>query len=80
MRTVRKFPNVVSMSIHHPDLLAEITAFCERHALSKSAFGKAAVGDPCIVFDLENGRELRRPTEARVRQYLDSTPQESGAA
>lgn len=60
------------MSTLHPDLVAEIAAFCERSGVSKSAFGTAAVGDPRFVFDLESGREIRRRTYARVRHYLDT--------
>ena len=33
--------------------------------------GRDAVGDPCFVFDLRDGREPRGSTAARVTAYLD---------
>ena len=57
-------------STPHPDLIAEIAEFCDRQSMSKSAFGHAALGDPRLVFDLEAGRELRRRTVERVRDFM----------
>ena len=54
----------------HPDLLAEIDAHCAEHNLSRSGFGEAAVGDPRFVFDVGAGRELRRRTIERVRDFI----------
>ena len=62
----------MSSKSHHPDLLAEIAAYCARNGQSKSAFGLAAVGDPRFVTDLEGGRECRSKTIARVRNYMVS--------
>lgn len=39
-------------------------------------FGRDAVGDPCFVFDLRDGREPRPRTERRVRAYIASFEQE----
>jgi len=55
---------------YHPDLLAEIAAFCAARGLSKTAFGRDAVGDPNFVMDVESGRECRRATIARVRSFI----------
>ena len=38
--------------------------------MTPSRFGRLAVNDPRLVFDLRSGRELRGPTEARVRAFL----------
>lgn len=57
-------------SIPHDDLVKRIEAFCSAHDMSKSAFGKEAVGDPRFFFDLEAGRECRRATLARVETFM----------
>lgn len=54
------------------ELIATIDAFCAARGITKSAFGRSAVGDPCFVFDLEDGREPRRKTVAKVREYIGS--------
>jgi hypothetical protein len=55
----------------HLDLIAEIKAFiAEPRNMAASAFGVAAVGDPRFLSDLEAGRECRRGTIARVREYM----------
>ena len=68
----------------HSDLLAEIDRYLSRHGLSKTQFGYSLMGDPRLVTDLEKGRELRRSTEARLRQKMKNPPPpmtaEKGAA
>ena len=59
---------------HHPELIAEIAAFCLRNTMAKSTFGQEAMGDPRFVFDLEAGRELRSKTISRVRLYIAGFP------
>ncbi len=59
--------------IHTPlGLLDAVAAHIEATGMSKSAFGEKAVGDPRFVFDLEAGRECRRKTEARVREFIET--------
>lgn len=52
------------------DLLSAIKAHCEKQGLSPSAFGIAATGDPCLIPDLEDGREPRRRTVARIMEFM----------
>lgn len=54
----------------HPDLIAEIAAFCEARGVARSAFGMNAIGDPSLVNQLEGGRELRRRTVEAIRRYM----------
>lgn len=54
----------------HPDLYAEIMAYCDARDVSKSRFGSEALNDPAFVTDLEGGRELRRNTVDAVRRYM----------
>jgi len=53
-------------------LLQRIEAYMKEHRVPPARFGRDAVGDPCFVFDLRDGREPRRRTIARVDAYLAS--------
>lgn len=57
-------------TVPHHDLIAEISAFCAARGMSRSAFGKAAMGDPSFVYDLEGGRECLPRTVRKVRHFL----------
>jgi hypothetical protein len=40
--------------------------------LAPSTFGRKAIGDPKLVFDLRNNdRELRYSTQARILDFID---------
>ena len=52
-------------------MLLRIERHLRLHRMPPSRFGREALGDPCLVFDLWNGRELRPQTAARVRAYLE---------
>lgn len=54
----------------HMDILALVEKHLASSGMSKSAFGTAAVGDPCLVDDLRAGREPRRRTVARIMEYI----------
>jgi 2,4-dienoyl-CoA reductase-like NADH-dependent reductase (Old Yellow Enzyme family) len=47
-----------------------IENFLRRTRMSATEFGRLAIGDPRLVHDLRNGRELRPPTVARVEAFL----------
>ena len=43
-----------------------------RHSdMPPTRFGREAIGDPRLVRDLRNGRELREKTHARLTAWLD---------
>jgi len=52
------------------DLLPEIERFCARHQLRESRFGRDAVNDTSFIPGLREGREPRRSTVARVRDFM----------
>lgn len=54
----------------HPDLLAEVLAYCEARGVAKTRFGREAVNDRSLVSDLLSGRELRLSTIAAIRRYM----------
>lgn len=57
-------------------LLCRIERFIKQRRMPPARFGREAVGDPCFVFDLRDGREPRERTVMRVSAYLDE--QEAG--
>lgn len=52
--------------IVHKALVADILSAISRAKMSKAEFGRLAVNDPRLVYDLEKGRELRINTQDRV--------------
>lgn len=58
------------MTMHHPDLIADIEAFLISSDMSGVTFGRKAMGDPHFVRDLRNGRRLWPETEVRAREFL----------
>ena len=57
-------------------LMRRIERFLERAEMKPTRFGRETVGDPRLVSDLRNGRELRDATIARIQAWLDSREQE----
>ena len=53
-------------------LKRRIQLFMEREGMAPTRFGREAVGDPRLIFDMRNGRELRNSTIARIQAWLDS--------
>ncbi len=52
-------------------LLQRIEKYLRVRRMPPTRFGREAVGDPCFVFDLRDGREPRPKTIARVVRYLN---------
>ena len=50
--------------------LAEIDDFLDRSGMSATAFGKAALGDPCFVGDMRAGRMPGLRLVEKVQQYI----------
>lgn len=48
----------------------EVEAHLKATGLTPTAFGRVAVADPNFVFNLRNGREPRRDTIAKVRDFM----------
>ena len=63
----------------HEALKSEIATFCEARGMTKTAFGREAVGDPGFVAGLDAGREPRWSTVQKVRNWMNSQPK-TGAA
>ena len=55
-----------------PDILKEIETFMDTQAMTASAFGRAAMGDPKFVFQLRDGRRLWPETAKVARDFMRS--------
>lgn len=53
-------------------ILTEVEAFLKRSGMPPTVFGKVILTDPNFVFDLRLGREVRRSTRDKVREFLDA--------
>lgn len=53
-----------------PDILTDIEAFLKAQAMTPTAFGRAALGDPRFVFQVRDGRRLWPQTERTVRDFM----------
>ena len=51
-------------------LLPKIEAFLNRHAVGETIFGQAATGDTHLVYDLREGRKLRRATRRKIEDFM----------
>ena len=52
-------------------LMRRIEKYMEREDMKPTRFGREAVGDPRLIYDIRNGRELRDSTIARIQAWLD---------
>jgi len=52
-------------------LLQRVELHLQRTRTPPARFGRDAIGDPCFVFDLRDGREPRSRTVARVLSYIE---------
>lgn len=53
-------------------LLREIERFLKSTNMPPTRFGRDAVRDPRLVFDLRNGRQPSPRVQARVRAFMDT--------
>ena len=52
-------------------LMRRIEKYMKRAEMKPTRFGREAIGDPRLISDLKNGRELRDSTIARIQAWLD---------
>ena len=58
-------------------LMKRIRLYMRRTQMAPTRFGREAVGDPRLISDLRNGRELRETTVARIHAWLDAREPEA---
>lgn len=59
-----------SMTIMHPNLLAEIEAFLSETGMGETYFGKRSVGNSEVVSRLRDGKRVWPDTETRIRSFI----------
>lgn len=52
------------------DLISTIERFLAAHSMPPTTFGRRSIGDANLIDDLRAGRELRRATRQRVREFM----------
>ena len=57
-------------------LLVEVERFLKKTGMAPTSFGGQALGDPSLVNNLRNGRELRYRTLMKVKSFMASVPRE----
>lgn len=60
-------------------IITEIETFCDAHGIAESTFGRLVAKDTNLVNQLRQGREPRRKTVARVRNFMASYGAEKAA-
>lgn len=63
-------PEVSDLLPSMSDLIRQIENHCARMNIPETSFGFAAIGDPNLMRDLRNGRELRSKTIAAIRSKM----------
>lgn len=60
------------------DILNQIEAFCARHGMGVTTFGRSVIGDPNLVGNLRNGRSLTLKTANAIVSFMSTyTPKPS---
>lgn len=54
----------------HDELIGRIEAFCRRHGLAESRFGRDAVNNPAFVDGLRGGTSPTLKTLSRLKEYM----------
>lgn len=60
----------VTMKAEKDPILPEIEGFLDRHAVGETIFGRDAAGDTHLIYDLREGRKLRRATRRKIEQFM----------
>ena len=55
---------------HHSILLRNVVRFCFAHEIAESRFGRDAVNDPALVYNLRRGRQPGRRLIGRVEAFM----------
>lgn len=62
--------SIMAMPTSGPLTAHDISRVLSKHDMAPSRFGRDAVGDPCFVSSVRNGREPRPGTWARVHAFI----------
>ena len=80
-RSRKRWPGIRGMKNKFTDpLLKSIEAYLVRKNMTATRFGKESTGDPKLVFELRDGRELRHGTKERIKAFLKLPAKRRSAA
>lgn len=51
-------------------VLAEVEEFLQASEMTPTAFGQRALNDPTLVHEMRKGRECKRATRARIKEFI----------
>lgn len=51
-------------------ILPAVEAFLNKHLMGETIFGRDAAKDTHLVYDLRDGRKLRRKLRAKIEQFM----------
>ncbi len=57
------------------EIWREIQVFLSTAAITPTRFGRAACGDPHLIRDVRNGRQIGVPLANRIRAYIAEASQ-----
>jgi hypothetical protein len=60
------------------ELLRRVEEFLKRSGMTPTRFGRQAVRDPRLVFDMRKGREPHRRLARRIADFIDSEERGTG--
>ena len=60
------------------ELLRRVEEFLKRSGMPPTRFGRQAVRDPRLVFDMRNGREPHRRLARRIAEFIDAEERGTG--
>jgi hypothetical protein len=59
--------------------LRSIERYLKQTGMAPTAFGRQAVRDPRLVFDLRNGRQLSQRVERRIEHFMNISKRQQAA-
>ena len=65
--------------ISDAELLARIEAFCKRHKVKPTSFGRMSLGDGMLIPNLKKGRSLTLKNAAKVGDFMATYAEQAAA-
>ncbi len=60
-------------------VLAEVETFISATGITPTAFGVKALNDPTLVHEMRKGRECKRATRAKIREFIQHSNKAAAA-
>ena len=63
---------LLSMNTLYDDIITDIEAYCSRHGIKPTTFGRKAIDDGKLFNRLKKGGGVTRKTEKRIYDFINS--------